>query len=146
MSQLGHNIPGGGTLVKDDLESNLLSGATLNSAGSSTGTAVEINRPGDVAFVLELSTVTGTSPTITVDIQGSDVSDFSDDVVTVATLYSTGAAEDNLVYSACGELYKKYVRASVTLGGTSPVYTGATVKVRQPHWHRTSSTSAKTLI
>lgn len=146
MSQLGNNIPGPGTLVTDYLESNFLSGATLNSAGTTTGTAVEVNRPGDVAFVLELSTIGGTSPTMTISLQGSDTSDFSDDVVTLATVASSGATDDNNTYSVCAEVYKQYVRASVVLGGTSPVYTGATLKMRQPHWHRSSSTSAAPLV
>jgi hypothetical protein len=145
MAQLGHNVYTG-TLVSDANEANLLAGSTLNAAGSTNGTAVQIDRPGDVAFVLETSTVTGTNPVLTVVVQGSEVSDFSDDVVTLATLKSTGATEDNKSYSACAEVYKKFVRAVVDVAGTSPVYTGSTLKVKQPHFKRTKDTTAYTIV
>lgn len=148
MSQLGNLVHGPGTNVSDTLETNLLTGATLNSAGTTSATAgVDVSRPGLVAFVLELGTVTGTSPTIDITVTASDTSDFSDDVVTVARVTSAGTNEDNLVYAATAYVTKQYVKASaVVLGGTSPVYTGATLKVRQPHWHRGTGTSAGTLI
>lgn len=150
MTQLGNNVFTG-TLVKDDLEDDLFAPASgtdvvTDLAGTSTGSYVPVYRPGDVAFVLELGPVTGTSPTLSAVVQGSDTTDFSDDVVTYATLSSSGNTADNSVYSACAEVYKTYVRAVVTLGGTSPVYDGATLKVRQPHWHRTSDTTAAPLV
>lgn len=146
MAQLGNNVFTG-TLVSDANESNLLAGSTLNAAGTTNATAVQVDRPGDVAFVLETATVTGTNPVLTVVVQASDASDFAaGTVVTVATLQSTGAAEDNKMYSVCGEVYKKFVRAVVTAAGTSPVYTGTTLKIKQPHFQRTSSSTAYTIV
>lgn len=146
MTQLGNNIPGPGTLVSDYLATNLLTGATLNAAGTTNATAVAVYRPGDVAFVLTTGTVTGTSPTLSVTILGSDTSDFSDDVVTLATLTSTGATEDNKEYIACGDVYKTYVKAVVTAGGTSPVYTGSTLYIQQENYHLGKSSTAGTII
>jgi hypothetical protein len=146
MTQLGHDIPGPGTLVSDSLATNLLTGATLNAAGTDAADAVAVYRPGDVAFVLTTSTVTGTSPTLSVVITGSDTSDFSDDVVTLATITSTGAGEDSKEYIACADVYKKYVKATVTCGGTNPVYTGSTLYIQQPHYHRSADSTAGTII
>lgn len=151
MTQLGNNIPGPGTLVSDSLEENLffptdLDAVTLDAAGTSTGGYVRVDRPGDVAFVLQTGTITGTSPTLSVVVQGSDTTDFSDDVVTLCTLTSSGATVDNSEYIACAEVYKTYVRAIGTLGGTSPVYTGSTLKVKQPHYHRSADTTASDIV
>lgn len=145
MAQLGHNVFTG-TNNRDDDATNLLTGATLNAAGTTAATAVQVDRPGDVAFVLTTSTVTGTSPTLTVIITASDTSDFSDDVVTVATLTSTGANEDNKTYGVNAKVYKKYVKAGVTVGGTSPVYTSSTLYITPPHYKRTDDFSAGTII
>lgn len=145
MTQLGNNVFSG-TNVRDANADNLLTGATLNAAGTTAATAVQIDRPGWVGFELITSTVTGTSPTLTVILTASDTSDFSDDVVTVATLTSTGASEDNKTYLATAYCNKKYIKAGVTLGGTSPVYTSSTLKMTQPHVGRIDDSSAGTII
>lgn len=147
MAQLGHNIPGPGTMVSDSLEVNLLSGMDLSdNAGPTNGSAVTVDRPGRVAFVLQLSTVTGTNPTMRVDVQASDSSTFADDVVTVASLYTSGTTADNSEYQVEAYVPKKYVRAVVTQSGTTPDYTGATVYVKQPKWHVTKNRTAYPIV
>ena len=146
MAQLG-NTAMSGTNVKDDLEVNLLTGATLTAAGTTNSTAVTVDRPGNVAFVLELGAVTGTTPTLTLTVQGSDDAAFgAGTVVALATVASSGTTDDNFVYAQSARVYKKYVRVVTVLGGTNPVYTGATLKMRPPHWQRTASRSAATLV
>lgn len=136
-----------GTLVQDALAPQLLAGATLNAAGTTNGTAVQVDRPADISFVLDTSTVTSTGNTATLKVvlQGSDVVGFGSGVVTYGTIESTGTdavqtAQANRTINA--RLYKKFVRAVVTLGGTAPVYTGSVLHVRPPHERRTPSTSA----
>lgn len=136
-----------GTLVKDSLEPDLLSGATLNAAGSTDGTVATVNHPGLVAIVLETDgSISSTSNTATLDvvIKASDSSTFASGVVTLGQIEMSGNddAQENqerIINVYCD---KRYLRASVTLGGTAPVYTGATCKVRQPHWNRKSTTTA----
>ena len=145
MTQLGHNAFTG-TMVKDYLEVSLFDDTVDLTDADSTGAAVTVDRPGHVAFVLELSTVTGTDPTLTCTVQASDTSDFSDDVVTVATLSTVGTNEDSKVYVQNAYVNKKYVRVVNNMTGTSPVYTGAELYVRPPHWHRTDDTTAALIV
>jgi hypothetical protein len=134
-----------GTLVRDALAPNLLTGATLGAAGSTNGTEVQLDKPEDVTFVLDTGTVTGTNPTISVVIQGSDVSGFGSGVVTFGTIgITTGnaAAQSNVERQITTYVNKRYVRAVVTLGGTNPVYTGTTLTPRQKHDRRTATSTA----
>lgn len=131
-----------GTLVSDANEANILTGATLNSAGSTNSTAVQLDRPAEVSFVLETGTVTGTTPTISIVVVGSDDNTFATGVVTYGTitlLSGTAASQSNVTKFLQARVYHKYVRAAVTLGGTSPVYTGSTLKAKAPDWHRTKA-------
>lgn len=131
-----------GTLVQDNLAPNLLSGATLNAAGSTNGTAVQLDRPGEVSFVLTLGTVTGTSPTFDVVIQGCDSSGFGSNVITYGQIETSGGSQSNLSRQITARAYHTYVRAVVTVGGTSPVYTGSTLYPRLPQDRRTRSVTA----
>jgi hypothetical protein len=134
-----------GTQIVDANEVNLLNGATLNAAGTTNGTVVQVDRPGDVAFQFEAATVTGTTPTARVTIQGSDDITFATGVVDYASVgpqLGAAGAQSNTVKTATAYAYKKYARAVVTLGGTSPVYTGSKLTVRPPHTKRTTGTTA----
>jgi len=145
MAQLGNNVFSPGTIVSDALEANLLAGATLNAAGTTNGTAVQVDRPGDVAVVLETSTVTGTTPTISITVQGSDDQTFATGVVEYGTIrLQSGlpAAQSNVRKVIQPIMHKKWARAVVTVAGTTPVYTGSTLKVKQEHYFETASTSA----
>lgn len=133
-----------GTLVRDALADNLLTGATLNSAGTTNGTAVQVSKPGCVRVELATSTVTGTNPTILVTLQGSSTSGFSSSVYLGSFVVTSGnaAAQTSITRYIDVDCYHEYIRANVTLGGTSPVYTGSTVKLRQENDHRTATDSA----
>lgn len=129
-----------GTVVRDANAPNLLAGSTLNAAGTTNGTAWDAQWPGDVQFVLTTGTVTGTdTPTIVVDIQGCETSDFSTaDVVTLATLT---AAASSATVEATTFVDSRYVRARVTVSGTSPVFTGSTIVPALPHDRRVRDTT-----
>lgn len=118
-----------GSVVRDALEPDLLDGVTLTTAAgaSQAGTAYEIGWTGPVQFVLTSAGKSGTTPSITVDIQGCETSDFStDDVVTLGTI--TGADLTNgTVLGVHAHVNSRYVRAVSTVAGTSGVYTGSTV-------------------
>lgn len=124
-----------GTYVRDALESDLLSGATLNAAGTTNGTAVEVAWPGHVQFILETGTVTGTTPTLVIEVKGCETSDFTTaDVVTLGTI--SAGDNDNAIFAFETNVDARYVRAEVTVGGTAPVYTGSTLKVVPPDYLR----------
>jgi hypothetical protein len=124
-----------GTVVRDALETDLLSGLTLTGTGTVTGTASEVLWPCEVTFLAETGTVTGTTPTMEIIIQGCETSDFSTAaVVELGTIHL--ADDDDASISFTTKVDAKYVRAVATKAGTSPVYTGTTVKIVQPHYHR----------
>ena|SRR5215207_4196491 len=123
-----------GTLVRDALAANLATGATLNAAGTTNGTAVEIAKPGSCRVFLVTSTVTGTSPTLDVTIQGADDSGFTTNVVTEGRFaLLTGGSQSNVTRVLDTVIDKRYIRAVVLIAGTSPVYTGTTITVRERH-------------
>lgn len=134
-----------GSLVHDANSANLLAGSTLNAAGTTTGTITQVDRPGDVSIVLVTSTVTGTTPTIALTVSSSDDVTFAAGVVGHGTFgIATGAAaaQSNVEKKLMVYIHKRYVRVSVTLGGTSPVYTGSTLKIEQEFVNQTDNTSA----
>lgn len=136
---------GSGTYFADANAANLLTGATLNAAGTTNGTAVQVDRPGEVQFRLETSTVTGTTPTLSIELQASDDATFATGVLSLGrlTLLSGNAAsQSNVDKEINARVYNTYVRAVVTAGGTSPVYTGSTLKVVQPHFKRDGTFTA----
>lgn len=143
MAQLAQAFSG--TYVQDANSANLLAGSTLNAAGTTNGTIVQVDRPGDIFAVLETSTVTGTTPTISIVVQGSDDSGFASGVVeygTIRIVTGAAAAQTNVRKHIDIIAYKKYIRAVVTLGGTTPVYTGSTLKLQQEHFFQTKDMSA----
>ena len=113
-----------GTYVRDALETDLLADVDLaDEAAAQNGTAHEIGWSGLTKFVLEIASVTGTTPTLVIDIQGCETSDFSTDpVVTLATI-SAGDEPDNTVLAAVCDVNSRYVRAVADVSGTTVVYT-----------------------
>jgi hypothetical protein len=134
-----------GTVVRDSLgpaggTRNIITGATLNAAGTTNSTVVEVGWPGEVQFYLTTATVTGTSPTLRVLVQGADDSGFSVNAVDIAS-FDTVGDEDNVVKQLTTYVDKRYIRLSVTVGGTTPVYTGTTCEIVLPHDRRVRATS-----
>jgi hypothetical protein len=122
-----------GTFVRDSLKPNLASGVTLNSATSTNGAAWDAQYPGDVMFEVLTATVTGTSPILTVVFVGADDSSFSTNKVTYGRIVIDGADKDNVRRVIHAHVLKRYVRAEVTVAGTSPVYTGTTITALTPY-------------
>jgi len=137
-----------GTLIRDANVIELFDGATLNAAGTTSGTVKQIESPGEVAFILATDgtiSSTGNSATLNVEVKGADNLAFDSGVVSYgrfAALSGTDDAQESLTRVLNAYVDKKYVRATVIVGGTSPVYTGATLHVRLPHDRRTRSTTA----
>lgn len=117
-----------GSVVRDALATDLLADVNLDDEGAAqNGTAHEIGWSGLTQFVLEIATVTGTTPTMTIDIQGCETSDFSTDpVVTLGTI-SVGDEADGTAFAVVCDVQSKYVRAVADVSGTTVVYT-ATLK------------------
>lgn len=130
-----------GTVVRDATGPDLATGLTLTGAGSDTGDAVDMQYPCHFTVALTTGTVTGTTPTLDVTIQAADDSAFTDDVVDLAAFPQIGDEDDTEKFL---KLFtnKRYVRASITKGGTSPVYTGTTLKVVPFFDRHTVTTSA----
>ena len=134
-----------GSLVSDANALSLLQGVGLAAAATTTSTVVQLDRPGDVIFRLALGTVSGTSPTFKAVIQGCDTADFSTGspvIVSYGTINSTGTTQSNTVHQISANMYHRYARAIITIGGTSPVYTGATLTTQQEDYLRTRAATA----
>lgn len=137
-----------GPLVRDALAPNLIAGATLNAAGTTASTIVDLSAEAtDVSFEIDTATVTstGNSATLAVEVEVSTSPTFASDVVSLGrfdTLAGTDAAQSNVFRYLTVFVPKRYVRLQVTLGGTAPVYTGTTVSPRLKHYRRTNAQTA----
>lgn len=131
-----------GSQMFDALTPNLLSGMTLDADGTIEGTAVQVNAPGQVRFLLTLPN-TANDAEIQVQIQGCETSDFStSDVrnfggypnVTDAAA-QTAAAQLPFEYDTY--IDSTYIRAHVImLDGTNGDFVGATLYMVPEHYHR----------
>lgn len=122
-----------GTVVRDANAVDLLADVDLADEGAAqNGTAWEALWPGYVQFVLEIASVTGTTPTLDLTIQGCETSDFSTDPVVFIGTFSVGDEADNTSFGQTMYVNSKYVRAVADVGGTTVVYT-ATLKPVLPH-------------
>ena len=132
-----------GTVVRDSIAVDLLAAHTLTTAGATAaaGTAFEILWPGEVQFALVINAVTGTTPVMWIEIEGCETSDFTTaDVVTIAEM-TVGDEADDAVFAVNTFVDSKYVRAVVSVSGTTAVYTGATLKAVLPHDRRVRGVS-----
>jgi hypothetical protein len=128
-----------GTVVRDALAVDLLADVDLADEGAAQeGTALEVLWPGNVQFYLEIATVTGTTPTLVIDIQGCETSDFSTAAVVEYGQFEAGDEADGTVFAFETYVDSKYVRAVADVSGTTVVY-DATLKVVLPHDRRTRS-------
>lgn len=128
-----------GTVVRDALEVDLLADVDLEDEGAAqNGTAHELGWTGHTQFVLEITSVTGSTPTLDITIQGCETSDFSTADVVTLTSINAGDEADGTVLAADCFVNSRYVRAVADVGGTTVVYT-ATLKAVGPHYLRTRS-------
>lgn len=117
-----------GTVVRDATAFDLLDGTDLSGASTQTGTGVDAQYPGRFAAVLETGTVTGTTPTLDVEIQAGNTAAFDDLVVSLGKFDQVGDEDNETRHLVC-ETNLRYLRAIAVLGGTTPDYTATTVKV-----------------
>lgn len=137
-----------GTVVRDALAPDLLSGVTTTTAAGANqaGTAWEAGWPEEVQFSLVITAKSGTTPLTVIDIQGSESATFADDVVTLGTI----TVLDPTVPATHGfstHVNSRYVRAVSTVTGTTGTVTATLVPVLA-HDRRTRSVNptAKVLV
>jgi hypothetical protein len=129
-----------GTMVRDALAPNLLAGATLNAAGTSNGTVVQIDKPGDVRFLLTIGTATGTTPTLDLEVKGADDLAFTVNVVSYGRFSSIAGGVVGSTRVMDADVFKRYIRATPVIGGTTPSYAGSTLQVVIEHDRRVAAT------
>lgn len=131
-----------GTLLRDSLVPVLLN-ATATATGNDTG--VLVSKPGLVTVVAQVTgAVTGTTPTLDLEIQGSNSSTFASGVVSYGkfpTMTATDASSAT-THVLTAQVYKLYMRTVRTAGGTTPSFGTVQVKVRAPHDRQTPTTTA----
>lgn len=74
-------------------------------------------------FILNVSAVSGTSPTMTVNLVGADDSAFSTNKVTIGAITTSITAVGNYRIPVASVARKRYYRLEYTIGGTSPSFT-----------------------
>jgi hypothetical protein len=129
-----------GTVVRDALAPNLAVGATLNAAGTTNGTVVDLGEMHEVQIELATATVTGTGPTLNVELQGSDSPTFATGNVSYGRFAQVGD-EDNIRRQLQVFISKRYIRAVVVVAGTTPVFTGTTITPVLEHDRRVRLTT-----
>ena len=119
-----------GTVVRDALAVDLLADVDLTDEGAAqNGTAWEALWPKNIQFTLEIASVTGTTPTLVIDIEGSENSDFTTEpVVTLGTI-TAGDEADGTDLGFEAYVNSRYVRAVADVGGTTVVYTATLIGV-----------------
>jgi hypothetical protein len=108
----------------------LLAPATRTASANGAGVDLQpYTNPGgrNVKAVLDVGTVTGTSPTLDVKMQQSDDNSTFSDISGAAFAQQTAAGLNELHFVAT----KRYVRAVATIAGTSPSFPCATVLLAQ---------------
>jgi hypothetical protein len=130
-----------GTYVKDNIEPVLLN-ATVTASGNDT--AVEVDYPHDVRVVCAVTgAVSGTSPTLDIEVQGADDSAFTTNKVSYGRFAQLTASDASsaTVHYLQARVYKKYMRTVRTIGGSaSPTFTTVQVQVRSREWERVAKT------
>lgn len=127
-----------GTLVRDALAPTLVNATNLTA--TATGTGVEVNQVGPAKAFLKVSgTISGTSPTLDVTIQASDVSNFGSGVVTLGRFAQVTAAAERFIHV---DVQHKYVRAVSTVGGTTPSFGSVVCTLEETKFRRTKGETA----
>lgn len=126
-----------GTYTHDSTVAKLVNGTLTSTA---TGSAVQVDRPGAVRFLLTTGTVTGTSPTLDVEIQASDSATFASGNVSLGKFAQVTASSASRTLQAYTQ--KRYVRAVSTVAGTTPSFGSVSVTVEERHFKRTGSDTA----
>lgn len=120
-----------GSLVHDALAPSLQNG-TITS--NTTGSGVTVNKPGDCRAKLTIgATVTGTSPTLDVEIQGSNDNSTWVKLGRFAQKTASDASTTSFLEL---DLYFTYVRAVSTVGGTTPSFGSVVIEIDAADFQR----------
>ena len=94
------------------------------------GIGVDTSRFSSCSVVLEVGTVSGSSPTLDIKIQESDDnSSFSDITGAVFTQVIASDKSQEIAIENLNTTRKKFLRAVATIGGSTPVFNSAVVFV-----------------
>lgn len=95
----------------------------VTATASANGTGVDTQGYSDAMVVLEVGTVSGTTPTLNVKIQESDDnSSFSDVTGATFTQVSATGSSQVLRVTELNLVRKRYLRAVATIAGTTPSF------------------------
>lgn len=122
-----------GSLVRDALAPTLLNSTNLTA--TATGTAVEVNRPTNVKAYLKVTgTVSGTSPTLNVELQSSDDATFATGVVSHGRFAQVSSTNQDRFLQA--DIQNRYARAVATVAGTTPSFGSVVLTLEEEHFRR----------
>lgn len=126
-----------GTVVRDSLAPNLLSGVTTTTAGgAANGPVWDASWPGEVQFNLTVASATGTVPTGTFTIQGCETSDFTTaDVVSYGSIVAVDPA-DASTFGLSTHIDSRYVRIASVVTGTTGIFVTAVLTPVLPNDRR----------
>ena len=129
-----------GTYAHDSAVTKLHDAVAISSATTTTGTGVNVGRPGSVRVKQSTGALTGASSTFATEIQGSDtLGSGYVPLGSFATLTESDDSETHYIDVYCPYTYMRAVTVSV--GASSP--TGAfTVTVEEPNYKRTKTDTA----
>lgn len=130
-----------GTYVRDSLAPVLNDGTAITSKTTTTGSAVEVSKPGLVKVVLTTGTMAGSSGTADVVIQGCDSSGFGSNVKHYGAFKQLTEADDDVTRTLSFYCNSRYLRHVTVTGGTTVTSFPITVKVRTAHDRDTSTES-----
>lgn len=102
---------------------NVLAAGALTASGSSS--AIDVGGAGTLRAQVQVSAVSGTSPSVTVTIQTSHDAGATDPWRTAGAAYSALTSVSNSPWQAFA--VDRYVRVSYTVSGTTPSLTTAVV-------------------
>jgi hypothetical protein len=105
-----------------------LSGASTQNSTNlvDRGAAGSLGAGTPIALIVKIGTITGTSPTLTINLVGADNAGFTTNKITVATLtptIATGQADTLLHFGIPHTAAKRYYRLEYVVGGTTPALT-----------------------
>lgn len=110
----------------------------LHASGAETATGnsgwLDIGFVHDCSIVVAFGAITGTAPTLDLLIQQSSDSAGASDVADVHTFTQFIGTDDNFEAKQVARLDKRYIKATWTIGGTTPSFIFA-IDIRLPYDH-----------
>lgn len=117
----GQNPTGTGATASTNIIDLKAAGTVL---GAPKAMERDIGKGRLIPLVVEVTAVSGTNPTLDVDIEVDDNSGFTSAKVVASAVQFTGGSPGRVrMYAVCEGADEQYMRLNYTLGGTSPDYT-----------------------